>query len=152
MMQSLSLLLSNDDDRLIKKRDNLTPRHLHAYIDDELQKTYPNCMCCNIDEWQNWSRTVVEQFLWIMGPFLSALIYLFSLLSIGALVVILIEREKKNDTSLFLSLSLFFVYTRANTDVNFENLQLSKQKIKLYWFSFFFLIKNLCGIYSIMRH
>jgi hypothetical protein len=30
MMQSLSLLSSNDDDRLIKRRDNLTPRHLHV--------------------------------------------------------------------------------------------------------------------------
>ncbi len=24
-----------------RERDNLTPRHLHVYIDDELQKTYP---------------------------------------------------------------------------------------------------------------
>lgn len=118
-----------------KKRDNLTPRHLRVQIDDELQmrKTYPIlCVVISNDDDKNWTKTVVNRFL-------SCELWAHSFSLVFALywaLVILIVREKKNDTSLSLSftlsLCLSFLFIRIhtcqlmvnNTDVNFEKLQL----------------------------
>jgi len=129
MMQSwLLLLLSNDDDdRLIKEEENLTPRHLHAHVYDELQNV-PDCMYWNFDGWQNWTTTVVDRFLWIMGPFF---------LSHPSLYGSCWLNERRNTILLsfyhfhFFSLASYpHIYTYTcqfmvkNTDVNLENLQL----------------------------
>jgi hypothetical protein len=89
------------------ERDNLTPRHLHAYIDDELQNV-PDRMCCNFGEWLNWTTTVVDRFLWIMGPFFLSLS--LSLLGIGRW---LNERRRK---TILLSFSHSHLYTHVPID------------------------------------
>jgi hypothetical protein len=96
-----------------KKEDNLTPRHLHAHVYDELQNV-PDCMYWNFDGWQNWTTTVVDRFLWIMGPFFSLI---YSLLGMARVDW---TREEIRYFSLsiifiFFSLASYpYIYTRAN--------------------------------------
>jgi hypothetical protein len=113
-----------------KRGDNLTPRHLHAYIDDELQNV-PDWMCCNFDRWQNWSIAVVDRFLWIMVRFFFSHPS-FSFLY-WALVVCWLNEQRKTILLSFHHSHFFFCFLSHihtcqlmvnNTDVNFENFQL----------------------------